>query len=266
MTTGTSVRSFTLNGTPLERIGLQLLDPEGWLTFPRRNFREVELVGRDGREILTPEAPTEPRMLRFGLFGRFASGIERRETLRRLFREYSGLIEIVAADDPTVSCRGVLQSAEAVVYPTPFRQAAGRVDAVVICHDPLWYAITPKVTTIGAVNVPVAVDLGASSALTRRLVVQVSGPFTSPLTIIQRNASGDELERMTIALSATSAEYIEIDCTAFSITKYAAGVGTDQTVALALNEDFFKVYPQDAPTFAIDKGTAVLYYNPASAV
>jgi hypothetical protein len=185
----------------------------------------------------------------------------RRDLVNAFFRAMAGRIEIATIEDPTKVCYGVLTTAPATfIGASPLAVLPTKADLTFLCADPLWYDVTPQAAAIGAANVDVTLPLGNASARMRRVLVRVSGAVSSPLNITLKNGAGDTLAVMTISVSLTSAEYLEIDCDLFTVTKYSGGVATDQTAQLGLAQDFFALDPQDAPTLRIDQGTAMAYY------
>jgi hypothetical protein len=260
-----ALATFSINGVPIENYGLYPTPDgsKGWLDIPVRTFKTSPLVMRDGLRPLSPASMSGARAIGLSLRLVASSFQNRRDTLNSLFRALNGKLEIVSVEDPTKVCYGLLVSA-----PTVFPYAAGaglatlasRSDVALLCYDPLWYDITPQPTAIGAVNTPVALTMGNASARMRRLLIRISGVVTSPVTLTLKNAAGDALSTMTIAVALTSAEYLDIDCDAFTITKYSGGVATDQLAALTTTQDFFAIDPYDLPTLQLDKGTAMAYY------
>jgi hypothetical protein len=260
-----ALATFSINGVPIENYGLYPTPDgsKGWLDIPARKFKTSPLVMRDGLRALSPASMSDARAIGLSLRLVASSFQNRRDALNSLFRALNGKLEIVTVEDPTKVCYGLLVSA-----PTVFPYAAGaglatlasRSDVALVCYDPLWYDITPQATAISAVNTPVALTMGNASARMRRLLIRISGAATSPVTLTLKNAAGDTLQAMTLALALTSAEYVDIDCDAFTITKYSGGVATDQITALTTTQDFFAVDPYDLPSLQIDKGSAMAYY------
>ncbi|MEA3247820.1 MAG: hypothetical protein U9Q74_16845 [Gemmatimonadota bacterium] len=256
-----ALTTFSLNGVPLENYNLTVKDPaEGWLTIPKRNFRTVPLVMRDGVKILSPASTSDPRMLRLNYEFRPSSFQDRRDKLNNLFRSLYGRQEIISVEDATKLCYGYLVSGEPNFATSGLAIPYLRGNLGLLCPDPLWYDVTPQSVAINAVNTPTTLPMGYASARMRRILLRLNGSWSSPITAILKNAAGDELQRMTIAVSATGSEYVDIDCDAFTITKYSGGSGTDQLNALTSTHDFLAIDPQDNPTLEIDKGTAVVYY------
>lgn len=262
-----TLRSFTLNGIPIEAYGLTVSTPRGWLSMPQRSFLRSPLVSRDGEQLLTATARTSARMLGLSLLGRRLTMAQRDTVVGTIVAALTGIVEVVSADAPTKVCFGVVEQVDVVVPPPAFgpgSQYAVKPDLVIRCDDPLRYDLTPSSVSINAVNTPVALPVGLASARMRRLLLYLYGAFTSPITAILKNVGGDELARMTISTATTSSEYLAVDCDAYTITKYSGGVATDVTGTLDVAHDFFAIDPQDTPTLEINKGTAAAHLTRAS--
>lgn len=257
------IATYTLNGVPVEDYGLVVIRTDGALSLPRREYSLVQLPLRDGSKALSEASMSDPRVIALGLRIEPTTLADRRTKLNTLLRDLRGQIEVATVEDATKVCYGLIQEGPVSHFGgRPFAILPVQCDLSVLCPDPLWYDATPVSVSINAVDTPVALPMGVGSARTRKLRIRLNGSFTSPITVILK-ANGAELARMTIASSTTSSEYIEIDCDAFTITKYSSGVGTDVLSTLTVTHDFFALDPSDGLTLEINKGTAVAYLTRA---
>lgn len=258
-----TLRTFSLSGVPIEDRGFTLTNARGWQSLPQRNFQRAALLFRDGEKVLGATAMTSPRIIGLSTLARRLTLTQRDTLLTTALREWAGLLEVISADAPDKMCHGILETADAIVHAPAFlassSQHAVKPDLVIRCDDPLKYDLAPSSVSINAVNTPVALPVGLASARMRKLVIYLYGAFTTPITLILKNAGGDELARMTISTAATSSEYVVVDCDAFTITKYSGGVATDVTGTLDITHTFFEIAHQDTPTLQTDKGTATAH-------
>jgi phage-related protein len=259
------IATFTLNGVPIEDYGLTVIAMQGWITIPERQFKTVELALRDGSRALSEASMTEPRVITLGTRLESSSLLDRRTKLNTLLRELRGKLEIASVEDPTKVCYGFIRAMPVTQFGSrPLAIVQVNPDVELVCHDPLWYDKEPVEVAIPAVNTPVVLPTGLASARMRRLLIRANGAFTTPLTLILKH-NGGEIARMAIATATTSSEYLEIDCDAYTITKYSAGVGTDVTSTLDVTHDFFALDPLDGLTLQMDKGTADVEFHRAYA-
>jgi hypothetical protein len=262
-----TINTLTLNSVPIENYGLYLNGLKDWLTIPKRNLKSVVLAMRDGSRVLSPASSTDARTIAASVTFYPSSLLNRRDLLNAFMRATAGRIEIATVEDPTKVCYGELVGgATSFVGAAAFAVLPLKTDLTFLCADPLWYDQTPQAIGIPTINTDITLPMGNASARMRRLLVRVFGPVSSPLNLALKDGAGNTLAVNTIATvgalsaSLTGAEYMDIDCDAFSITKYSGGVATDITSLLGTSQDFFALDPQDSPTLAIDGGTAVAYY------
>jgi hypothetical protein len=263
--------TVSINGTPVEDLGFFPTNLVDWLSLPVRTFQTADVMNVDGQVPLSYASRTGTRQLGLGLYAQSPSSLtDRRDKLNELWRAFNGLVEVCCVDDPNKVCYGLLTAGPVRAASAPASLLSGQpqaqADVTVVCHDPLWYARNPAIASVGAVNVPVPLPIGTSSARIRNMTVTLYGAVTpSPTVITLKNASGTELARWTLSQTLTASQYVQFvrSQRGFSVTMYSGGVATDWIQYLGASESFFDIDPQDLPTIETTRGTLAVSLLPA---
>src|SRR5574343_186933 len=252
--------TLALDGTPIENYGLVVTDLRNWLGAPKRDLKMVQLAQRDGQKVLSSISPVGMRTIGLGFRLQPTSLQDRRDKLNALLKVLRGRIAITTVEDSTKVCYGYLSEGSVGLFGSrPLTLPHVKGDFSLVCPDPYWYDVTAQTTTLSTPGTPVTLTMGNSSAVTRRISIQVNGTFTSPVTLILKDSGGNELARMTLSLAKTSPAYVTIDCDAFTVIDSAS---VDQINTLDVTHDFFKFDPSTAYSMQVDKGTAgITYYR-----
>lgn len=252
--------TLTLNGLALEDYGLTVTDLQGWLTIPKRTFPTLVLPGYQGQRRFSQGSRTEARTLPLAWLSQPASLKAGRDLLNSTILLLSGLLEIATVDDPSKVCYGVLVSADVTTFGVAMLAPGHDVAAQLICDDPLWYDATPQAVTVSAPDTPVVLPMG--SAPVRRSIIRINGPLAAGVTLIAKDATGAEFQRMTLTppsgVSVGANDYVDVDSDAYTITYVASGVASDARNWLGTNETFFRFDPLDTPAlqYHVASGTA----------
>ena len=240
-----ALTTVSLNGVPIEDLGLALSAIAGWHDAPKRTYSAVQLAGTIGQRAVSAGSTVDGRTFQFTFLVRPASFTDRDAQLAALIQRFPGLVEVTTADAPTKVCYGLLDAMPVTSRYKPF--VTNEVDAAVsvLCHDPRYWDKDAQL-----VNIPAGttVALPQGTATSERLTITVEGATVNPVVLILTDQTGTEVQRMTLtAPSGTlgASNWATIYCgpnasqPAKSILK---SDGTDLYSWLGETEDFFTLW------------------------
>lgn len=256
-----SIATVTLNGTPVENYGLQLSDLTGWLDVAPRDFAPVTAPVRPGQIPLSTGSSMQPRSLGLKFYVQPSSLKDRRDKLSALFAQLSGQLEISTIEDPTKVCYGYLTGAQTSSPFRPLLSPEVYSDVALTCFDPLWYDREPQMYGSPSSGTRVVLPIGSAPIRRLRYIISGAGGVATNPVVILRSANGAERQRMTLTVGIGTNDYVVIDCDAYTITKFTAGVPSAALSALASTESFFVIDDAGASmTLETSLGTLDVHY------
>lgn len=244
-----TIQTVALNGTNIEDLGLSFVGMTGWHSITQRSYGKVALPLRRGQRVLSTSHTVAAREFGFQWIITPTDGdwTDRQTKIDSLAAQFTGLVTVTLADAPTRGCYGLLDTLDVNSIGGAYILSGIKVDAKVVCDDPLFYDLTPVVTGITA-GIRGAISMGTGPV--RRMVVTVNGPVTNPVVIL-RDQTGTEAQRMTLTGTLGASTWLAIDCDAYTITK-SDGTNLLQAGWLGVGEAFFELRQPYTYTLACD--------------
>lgn len=232
-----TLTTISLNGTPIEDLGLDIASLEQWHTITDRQYAKVQLPLRRGSKVLTTSQTVSARTLAMRFIVNPTSFTDRATRLDALAAQFNGLVTVTTADAPSRAVYGLLQTMNVTPIGQSFVLPSVYADCSIVCDDPLWYDVDPVVTAITA-GTQGSLVMGTGPV--RKLVVTVNGAVVNPVVIL-RDQTATEVQRMTLTGSIAAGKWVEIDCDAYSITLRPDGTNLLQAGWLGVAETFFEL-------------------------
>jgi phage-related protein len=230
-----------------------------WSDIPARQAQGVQIAGRAGTWLATP-ITTSTRQLQVEVYFKPASLASRKTELDAFFLALEGVVEVRINDDPN-------RFAYARVESTAMRGASSAsllapecfVGIMFVSTDPYFYAKSADAATIlcdGATWTTLPLGTAPQGG-----VLRLVGAGTSPCVVTVADRAGTVRYTMTLTTTWTSAEYVDIDCDQWTITKWNNTTSTNIITALGAAETFPIFDPGDASQVKISNAVAAIYYG-----
>jgi len=255
---------LTVNGRDIADYGVVVSLITGWLDAPSRSYEVLAVPGRAGGVLTPGGVQAQPREIAVQVFVPAASVTARRTTLAALYRDLRGVVELGFGDDPTRFMYGVLKTGTTNTLGPAMVVPEAVSTLTFLIPDPVAHATAATIVAVPNGGTRVSVSTGTAP---HGGVVRLVGAGSNPCVLTLRDRAGVTLQTMTLSTTWTTGEFVELDCDAWTATKWNGTTGTNILSTLGTTDTFLRFSPEDEPTLSVTGcGGATVIYRKADTV
>lgn len=188
----------------------------------------------------------QPRRVSIVLDVRSTLAVDRSATIDNLARRLKGLLLLRTDDQPDREIYCTCSDVKVELYSGAYALGTVSVEVTLLAVDPTRYEREARIYALSAARTVLPVGTVPSAPL---LYLYGASPSVVNPVVIMRNASGDDVTRLTLAGTLATNDALIIDCARQTIARYVAGVlqtGTNAGNGWLVSGAFPVLDPEDS--------------------